>query len=102
MPLANISTAPRPSQQAAFDYSHYQDHVQIVQAINKQKGLTLPIYPLYPSSPTDSWQRLHQQFHMDMNKALKTSGNDLTGEIDNQWYIQNFREHSAARQVLGI
>lgn len=104
MPLANIAAVPNKRMQPAFDFSHYQDHLQIVQAINAQHAKHLPVYAIHPA-PTekdDTWLRLHQAFHNDMNSVLKTNGTDLTGMVDARWYDQNFREHTAARQQLGI
>ena len=49
MPLANIAVQPRPKQQQVFDYSHYIDHLEIVQAINKKHGTHLPAYPIHPA-----------------------------------------------------
>lgn len=103
MPLANIAAVPTNKTQQAFDYSHYQDHVDIARAINAQHGKTLAIPPIYPApDKNDTWLRQHQQLHNDMNSVLKTNGTDLTGMVDARWYDQNFREHTAARQQLGI
>lgn len=97
MPLANIAFTPTEGAEKAFDYSHYQDHVEIAQK------LKLPIYPIHPApSKDDAWKRQHQAFHDDMNAAIKSNGSDLTGEIDNSWYNQNYREHSNVRVKLGI
>lgn len=103
MTLANISAPPAKSTQQTFDYSHYQDHVAIVQHINTTMGKKLQVYPIHPApQKNDTWQRQHQNFHDDMNAALGTRGTDLTGQMNAQWYNRNYLEHSSAHQKLGI
>lgn len=103
MPLANISVPPSEQQQRAFNFSHYQDHLEIVQAINKQLSLRLDVYPIDPGFGSQAWKQLHQAFHDDMNKALELpQGRDFRGDMDREWYDANWREHSAARAKLRI
>ena len=103
MPLANIATAPDDTTQKTFDFSHYQDHVEIVRAINSQFNRNLPTYPIHPAlEQGDGWKQLHQQFHNDMHAVLGTVGSDLSGGIDLTWYYKNYQEHLAARTKLGI
>jgi len=104
MPLANIAVAPATdAAKRVYDFSHHQDHVQIVQAINSQQGTTLPIRAIFPvGAAVDSWKRLHQVMHNEMNEALALNGQDLIGPIDDGWHAQNYREHQAARAALGI
>ncbi len=103
MPLANIAMKPTDATQQSFDFSHYQDHLEIVQAINAQHGTHLPTYIINPvPTQDDAWKRLHQSFHDDMAKVLNVSNSDLTGDMDGNWYEQNYRAHTAARAILGI
>ena len=103
MSLANISSPPSESNERSFNYSHFQDHVEIVQAINTKLGAQLPLYAISPYLDFDQgWKRLHQAFHNDMNAVLNTGSKDFTGEMNDDWYRRNFLEHQAARATLGI
>ena len=103
MTLASISHPPTEQTQNHFDFAHYNDHLEIVQAINAQMGKTLAPRPLYPAAgQSTSWKQLHQAMHHEMNAALGTNGQNLLGEIDNTWHNQNYNEHQAARAMLGI
>lgn len=104
MPLANIQNPPETdSSRQAFDFSHWRDHLDIVQAINAAHGTNLPAYPIYPVPEDEAaWGRLHQQFHTDMASVLGGTSQDLTGERDATWYYSNYQEHLAARTKLGI
>jgi len=101
--LANISSMPSAARQSSFDFSHHQDHVEIARAIQKSTGTKMQIYPIHPADDRDAaWMRLHQSFHDDMHKVLGTQGRDLTGEMDQAWYNNNYQEHVAVRAKLGI
>jgi|SRR5215831_20071237 len=103
MPLANISARPDERTKSSFDFSHYQDHLEIIQASNKKFGTNLTPYAIHPTvDQGDGWQQMHQQMHNDMHAQLGTSGADLTGEMDHQWYNRNYQEHLAVRSALGI
>jgi hypothetical protein len=103
MPLANISMKAEGMSDQSFNFSHYQDHVEIVQAINNKFGTQLPFYAIHPAADFDSgWRRLHQAFHNDMNAVLNVGSKDFTGEINDDWYKRNYLEHQAARSMLGI
>src|SRR5215472_9646653 len=105
MPLVNPASPPQTSvQRIAFDFSHYNDHLEIAQAIQRQTGVQVPVLPINPAGDqTAQWKRLHQTMHDAMNQALKLpQGRDLTGEIDDDWHNDNWREHAAARAKLGI
>lgn len=103
MPLASISAPPTEQTQNHFDFAHYNDHLEILQAINAQQGKTLAPRPLYPAAgQSTSWKQLHQAMHNEMNMALGTNGQNLLGAIDNTWHNQNYNEHQAARARLGI
>jgi len=103
MPLANISSEPDKAHQSAYDFAHWQDHLEIIRAAKAVRSITLNTAAIFPVIKKDSsWKRRHQSLHDNMNSALGTSGADLTGNMDKSWYDQNYREHSAARSVLGI
>lgn len=103
MTLANISQTPTDLTQGAFDFSHQQDHNAIIAAIYASKGVDLPIRAIFPSvSQGASWKQLHQAMHSEMNGILGINGQNLQGEIDDGWYSQNYEEHQAAHQILGI
>lgn len=89
---------------------HFQDHLEIMQAIQKQKNVRLTEYLIDPWMDADKEGILerHQQFHDDMNQQLNLNGNDLSS-VDFQkqnevqaWVSLNYFEHNAARTALGI
>lgn len=107
MPIANIYAPPSEDTQAQWDFNHYQDHLQIVQAIAAQLGVNLPMQPIWPrGNDHGSWSRLHQQLHQSMSNALGTPASDLTTrtpqEMDSEWIFRNFEEHNIVRKILGI
>ena len=93
-----------------YSFAHYQDHLEIVQALLKVKNVRAPVYVIdpVPLNDTQGFLLRHQQFHNDMNGTLNLEGTDLqTVNFKNPrdreiWIYQNFREHFAARQALGI
>lgn len=101
--LASIALIPTDQTQSHFDFAHYNDHLEILHAMNKQKGTKLSPRAIYPAGQAgDSWQRMHQAMHDDMNKTLKLAGQSLLGDMDKQWHNQNYLEHQAARTALRI
>ena len=101
--LASISVPPTDDTQNHYDFAHYQDHLEILQAINTQKTMTLAPRAIYPAGGQGtSWKQLHQAMHNEMNNALGLPGQNMLGAIDNTWHNQNYREHQAARAALGI
>ena len=103
MPLANIQNEPDEMTQRAFDFSHQQDHADIIDAIFARTGVNLPIRAIFPNIGLNaSWKQLHQDMHAAMNLLLGIPGQNLQGEIDASWYNQNYQEHLNAHQVLGI
>lgn len=91
-------------------YAHFQDHIEIVQAIQKKKNVKLIQYNIFPFNKggLDVILASHQQYHNDMNSVLGKDGTDLqqldikdkkTVEV---WANQNFYEHYAARAALEI
>jgi len=90
-------------------FAHWQDHLAIVDDLNRKLGLNLPVYVIDPLPQKDmrSWLQRHQAYHIDMNGLLQIQGSDLQGldlkdpENVRQWMFQNFLEHQAIRAVLG-
>ena len=111
MPLPFLIEPPRTDDGwSTFWFDHWQDHLEIQQAILKQKGVNLPIYIITPWSNNDAEGILgrHQQFHDDMDEELNLSNQDVS-TIDfkdpisvQQWLFANFYEHQNARAALGI
>lgn len=108
MPLPSIQFDNGGQEKWHFD--HWEDHLEIINAIQAQGGPALTQWPIYPFTPedTDTWLRLHQSMHSDMNNALGISGSNLQqvnfqirSELD-AFYDMNFLEHSNAREALGI
>jgi len=89
---------------------HWQDHQEIVGAINRQLGTNLQVYVIDPLPLQDmrSWLQRHQYYHNDMNGLFRINGTDLQGldlkdpEIVRQWMWTNWQEHQSVRAVLGI
>ena len=111
MPLPNI--VEPPSDERGFDswaYSHAIDHIEIITAITKTYGVTLPQYQLWPVANNDieGWLEQHERAHNDMNAQMQTPGNDL-GSVDfkndqqaKQWFYLQYEEHVNVRQKLAI
>jgi hypothetical protein len=110
MPLVNVQEpAGGADDLKAWFFAHHQDHIEIVQAIQKL-GRPMTIYPLDPFTPNavDVWLRFHQSAHNDFNQALGLDGADLT-DVDFQnaeklsdFFFRNYQEHLDARAALGI
>lgn len=94
----------------AWAYAHYQDHIEIKQALQTKKNLNVQIQEIDEINWDDFYGYLerHQLMHNDFNGILRLEGNDLTSvDFQNyaqrqQWLWLNFREHQIARQALGI
>ena len=95
---------------AEYWFQHFQDHLEIIQAIRSQSGNQLTEYMIYPWLDSDKEGLLerHQQYHEDMNSVLRLNGNDLSA-VDfkkdpevKAWIYLNYQEHLAARTALGI
>jgi len=90
-------------------FNHYNDHLEIVQAIQK-RGVPLTVYIINPwdSDDKDSILERHQQFHNDMDQVLGIAGNDLsTLDFKKQnevqaWIQLNYQEHLSAHTILDI
>ena len=91
-------------------YAHFQDHIEILEALQKQKGIKLIQYNIYPFNKAglDVILAAHQQYHNDMNGELQLNGTDLQElDVKNKetirvWANENFYEHYAARAALKI
>lgn len=88
---------------------HANDHIEIIEAIAKQKGVNLAQYVLYPIDLSDpGFLERHQQTHLDMDNALGVqSANlqdvDLSDEKQKiAWAYANYQEHFDARSELAI
>ena len=93
-----------------FWFFHFQDHLEIMQKIQKFKNVKLTEYPIAPwmNEGKDVILELHQQYHNDLNEQLGLNGNDLSslnfekqGEV-RSWVYLNYEEHYNARRKLGI
>lgn len=93
-----------------FFFWNAQDHIEIHQAIQAQKGNNLFSRVLDPvdKQALDVWTELHQQTHNDINSVLGLSGNDLSDpDFSNptkvrEWMNLHAQEHQAMRQALKI
>lgn len=93
-----------------FWWNNWNDHLEIVEAINKAMGLNLPTYVIHPWQEGDQAGILerHQQLHNDMQEALGIQGSDLQlvdfGDPSSRdaWVYSNYQQHLQARTILGI
>ena len=102
-----------PSDERGFDswaYAHAIDHLEIITAITRTQGVTLPQYPLWPVNvkDIDGWLEQHERAHNDMNQIMQTPGNDLSSvDFKNNaqakaWFWIQYGEHQNVRQKLAI
>jgi len=111
MPLPWIvASNPDDKELQQWAFEHWQDHLEIQQAILKQSGINLEIQVIYPLNfdDPDEWLENHQLMHNEMNGLLKLNGSDLS-KVDftndnqrNVWIWLNGQEHRAVRQALAI
>ena len=106
--LLNVPTNEQEWDSWAF--SHVNNHTLIKQAIQSQKGINLPVYPIFPIplfSFTD-WLQRNQRAHTDANGALGLQSTDLLGldprneEQAEEWIYAHYKEHENLNQVLRI
>jgi hypothetical protein len=111
MPLSTLlSPIPKdPNAKNWWTFKHWNDHLEIIQAIQKKTGQNLVRYIIDPMNPSDEegWNLRHQQMHDDMNNILNIQGLDLSKipnkeETAEEWAAIHFREHQQARLSLGI
>lgn len=89
---------------------HARDHDDIIQAIQDQYSIILPVYPIDPMVFTnDSMFFLrNQQLHNDLLSVLGIAGTDISSidfNDDSQvqaWLFIHWSEHRDARTALGI
>lgn len=89
---------------------NFQDHLEILEAIQKQYNVKLTEYVIDPwlDSDKDGILERHQQYHNDMDGILRIEGNDLSTvdfKKDNEvkaWIQIHYQEHLNARTTLGI
>lgn len=104
MSLPGIRFLHDEANRTNFDFSHWNSHLAVVQALKSQMGVTVQLPPLHPV-PEDraGWELLHQSLHDSTNKALQTAGRDLTTDVFKpEWVNSNYFEHAAWAQVLGV
>lgn len=104
MSLPGIRFLHDEANRTNFDFSHWNSHLAVVQALKSQMGVTVQLPPLHPV-PEDraGWELLHQSLHDSTNKALQTAGADLTADVFKPgWVWQNFSEHQNWNAALGI
>ena len=104
MSLPGIRELTDPDRRETYDHSHWQDHLAIAQAITAQLGIKVTVYPLNPvGDDRHAWSAHHQAMHDEMNKALQTAGRDLSDDpFGHEWVNNNYMEHVAVHQALGI
>ena len=101
---------PGPQGWREYWFQHFQDHLDIVQALQKALNVKLTVYDIDPWVDYDKGGILerHQQYHNDFNQLLGIAGNDLSdvdfknkGQVD-AWVWLNYQEHQNAHQALHI
>ena len=114
MPSSSLLNVPKDKTGwDEWSFNHAQQHINIIQAIQKQKGIQLNQYQLYPinfsnEATTLTFLEWHQQTHLDMNNALGLQSVDLQDtNLKDQKQLEsfvyyNFLEHFDANQALGI
>lgn len=111
MAVNSLLNTPKTSEEwNSWSFSHAQDHLKIIQAIQQQTGIVLIQYQVDPInfiSPFDFLRR-HAQTHTDMNGALGLQSIDLS-ELDindpkkvEAWIYSNYQEHNNAHEALEI
>lgn len=103
---------PPPTDNGLHEWSlaHYLHHLAIIAAVKQSKGITLPVYQIWPMSLTniDTWLENHQLLHNEMNAVFKNNGNDLSSldwkdekQREGFFYL-NFQEHRSAGADCGV
>lgn len=114
MPSSSLLNVPGNAEEwKAWSFNHAQQHINIIQAIQQQKGIQLNQYQLDPinfanEETTLTFLEWHQQTHLDMNNALGLQSVDLQDtNLKDQKQLEsfiffNFQEHFDVNQTLGI
>jgi len=93
-----------------WSFNHAQDHLEIIQAIQKAgKGslIQYQIDPIAYNNPSEFLRR-HAQTHTDMNAALGLQSIDLSEtdfsdpNVFSAWVYSNYQEHNNVHLALGI
>lgn len=93
-----------------FSFHNRDAHELATDAIFRNTGVTLPLYPIDPIPPDDfpGWLYTHQSMHNSINAALGLTGNDLTDMDPRQldqlanWIQLHAAEHVTWGNMLGI
>jgi hypothetical protein len=110
MGLPNLLVPP-PGEDGWREYwfYHYQDHLEIVQALSKL-GFAVSNYIIDPwvNEDKDGILERHQQFHNEMNAIMGIAGADLS-DVDfrrenevRAWVYLNYQDHLSAHVELNI
>jgi hypothetical protein len=111
MAIANLANIPSdPLGLLRWSFAHMDHHRLINVAIQQRTGTSLPLYPIDPINPQDMGTFLyqHSQMHGNQNAILGISNfnlldADFTDENQRAtWVFQNFTEHLAASNILGV
>jgi hypothetical protein len=94
----------------AWALFHMDHHRAIAAAIQKQFKVNVDLFPLdqMPLENMSQWLRAHQRMHDSFSSYINVSANNLSDlDLHNEfsvklWLQQNFSEHQAAEQLLGI
>ena len=104
-----VYAAPGDAGWQEFWFYHYQDHLEIVQALAKLNfQVTNYIIDPWTTDNKEQILELHQQYHNDMNQILGIAGSDLS-ELDfkkanevKAWLYLNYNEHLGVHTTLDI
>lgn len=114
MPNSSLLDIPRtPQDWNKWTFNHAQEHINILEAIQAQKGVSLVQYQLDPvnfvnETAFQDFLERHQQTHIDMDGVVGLQSTDLldTDLKDPKkleaWIYSNWLEHNAINQALGI
>ena len=105
--LNNFQEQPNGGTWALFHMDH---HRAIAEAIRVKYKITIPLFPLdqMPLENMGQWLRAHQRMHDSISTYINVASNNLSDlDLKNKlsvglWLQQNFSEHQAAEQLLGI
>jgi hypothetical protein len=112
MPLATILDPPRDAPGFfVWATAHADHHYGCVSAASVKLTRQFDNYVLDPFDPEDmaNWLNSHQQMHLEMNTALNINGGYALDTLNwddpddvNLWFAQNYAEHQAWAQKLGV
>ncbi len=111
MSVAQLYNTPSdPAALELWSFANADSHEQIIQAIQRQKGVTLTRYILSPISEGNQQGFLvqHQQAHNEIDGVLGGGGNDFTDinpndpQATEQVFYLHAAEHNRIHNALGI